>query len=387
VGGANRRSLSRFENLIMRLFLIEIVLLMSVTARLPDALANCFAWGNLVGQSSSVLPKPKFPDPSLWDPWGLAFLPGGAFVVADSYSDKSTIYDGAGNKLWELYIPAPPGSPHYYSAPTGVVANLNSATFVNPLTTHLAQFIYVTIDGTIVGWNTTVANAEIIVDNSAKMSVYYGLTIGNNSKGTFLYLTNFHTGAIDVYDTSFNPVPLGGGSISGNFTDPNLPAGYGPFNIANIRGNLFVTYAPEAGDGINFTFGRNKGYVDVFDTSGRLIRNVASKSHLNAPWGIAEAPINFGSFGGDILIGNFGDGTIGAYDPATVAYRGQLFDAATKKTMAIPGLWALMFGGGQAADPATLYFTARLSETMYSGGFGPITPQTPKQCATGGMPY
>ena len=176
-------------------------------------------------------------------------------------------------------------------------------------------------------------------------------------------------------------------TLSGNFSDPAIPAGFAPFGIANIRGNLFVTYAPQAGDGINFTFGKGKGYFDIFDTNGNLIRRFAGKAHLNSPWAAIEAPTNFGSFGGDILIGNFGDCTISAFDPATGAYKGQIQDAATKKTMAIPGLWALVFGGGLAGDPGTLYFTARLSETMYSGGFGPITPQSAKQCSMGGIPY
>jgi uncharacterized protein (TIGR03118 family) len=359
-----------------------IAILTCLGAEADRAAANCFGWGNLVGYVSTISPKPKLTDIDLYDPWGLAFLPGGSFVIADSFSGKSTTYDGATTK--DLALPP--------SHPTGLVANPNGDFFSG------AQFIYSTIEGTIISWDGSISSTPVVA-KSVSGAVYYGVAIGNNAKGTFLYATNFHTGTIDVFDSSLNSVPLGGSSISGNFSDPKIPGGpscdptkpkttcYAPFGIANIRGNLFVTYAPEAGDGINFTFGKSKGYVDIFDTNGKLIKNFASKKQLNAPWGVVEAPANFNSFGGDILVGNFGDGKISAYDPGNAAYKGQIYDASTKKTMVIAGLWALVFGGAQASDPSTLYFTARLSETMFSGGFSPITPQSATQCAMGGIPY
>ena len=382
----------------MRRLVILIAMLATVPLGVHDAGANCFAWGNLVAQSATI-PVPKFIDLNLSDPWGLAFLPGGSFVVADSYVGKSTLYDGAGISTGAaVQIPRPAGSVKPHSYPTGLVANLNGQSFIK--SGNSKQFIYATIEGTIVGWNPTAdgSNAELIVDNSATGAVYYGLAIGNNTKGSFLYVTNFHTNTIDVFDSSFQPVPLGGASISGNFSDPKIPGGpgcnpnlpkticYAPFGIANIRGNLFVTYAPTK-DMVNFTFGKSEGYVDIFDTNGNLVKSFASKKQLNAPWAVVEAPANFENLGGDILVGNFGDGKISAFDPATAAYKGQLLDANTKTTMAIAGLWALVFGGAQTSDPATLYFTARQSETMFSGSFGPITPQSPMQCATGGVPY
>jgi uncharacterized protein (TIGR03118 family) len=370
-----------------RLWLV-IVILACVGAEADRAAANCFAWGNLVGYVPTISPKPKLTDVDLYDPWGLAFLPGGSFVIADSYSGKSTTYDGTTTQ--DFLLPLPPGLPATH--PSGLVANPNGMFF------NSAQYIYSTIEGTIVSWDGA-SSFVISKNNSTAGAVYYGLAIGNNAKGTFLYATNFHTGTIDVFDSSFNPVPLNGSSITGNFSDPKIPGGpscdptkpkptcYAPFGIANIRGNLFVTFAPEAGDGINFAFGKSRGYVDIFDTNGKLIKQFAAKRQLNAPWGVAEAPANFDTFGGDILVGNFGDGKISAYDPASSAYKGQIYDASTKKTMVIAGLWALVFGGAQASDPSTLYFTARLSETFVSGGFGAITPQTPTQCSMGGIPY
>jgi uncharacterized protein (TIGR03118 family) len=376
----------------MKRIWLLLIILAGLAVKADQAAANCFAWGNLVGYAPTLSPKPKLVDVDLWDPWGMAFLPGGSFVVADSYVGKSTVYDGAGNKSKDFSIPLPMGSALPHSLPTGLVANLNAQLF------NGAQFIYSTIEGTIISWDGT-TSPGVAVDNSANGAVYYGLAIGNNTKGTFLYATNFHTGTIDVFDSSFNSVPLGGSSIAGTFTDPKIPGGatcdptkpkttcYAPFGIANIRGNLFVTYAPQGLDKIQFAFGKSKGYVDIFDTNGKLIKNLASKKQLNAPWGVAEAPANFDTFRGDILVGNFGDGKISAYDPGSAAYKGQLYDASTKKTMVIAGLWALVFGGAQASDPGTLYFTARLSETMFSGGFGPITPQSATQCAMGGIPY
>jgi len=360
---------------------ISAIALLLLAAQRSYAGGNCFAWGNTVGYNSTVSPKPKYVDSDLWDPWGVAFLPGDAYVVADSYNGKSTVYDATGLKKPQvLQLPLPAGSSLPHSYPTGLVANLNSQDFVNPGTSHPIQFIYSTIEGTIVGWSKTLSAPELIVDNSSKLAVYYGAAIGNNVEGEHLYLTNFHSKTIDVFDASFAPVTL-----PGAFTDPGIPAGFAPFGITNIRDNLFVTYAAAAGD--NFKQGKKQGYVDIFDTNGKLVTRFAANTHLNAPWGVVEAPANFGNFGGDILVGNFGDGTINAYDPAKGTYKGSIVDSVTKKPMSIPGLWALFFGGGEAGDPGTLYFTARLSETFFSGGFGPITPQSAKQCSAAVTPY
>jgi uncharacterized protein (TIGR03118 family) len=351
--------------------------------------ANCFAWTNTVGLTG-VTPAPATVDANLVDPWGLAFFPGEPFRISDHGSGISTTYDGSAvPAILSPVVSIPQGvsSSLPGASPTGIVANLTTA-FVNPVTHNPTTFIFATQDGVIAGWNSLDGtNATKIVDNSASGAVYYGLAMGNavgkNVAGMFLYAPNFHTGAIDVFDTNFSPVT----NLDGTFSDRTLPSGFAPFNVVNIRGNLFVTYAQQDSAKATFVAGKNLGYVDVFDTDGKLIKRFASKNKLNAPWGIAEAPLNFGSFGGDILVGNFGDGTIDGFDPVKGANKGQLTDAATKKPIVIAGLWALVFGGAQNSDPATLYYTARFSETMTSGGLGAITAQTAAQCAVGGAPY
>jgi uncharacterized protein (TIGR03118 family) len=207
-------------------------------------------------------------------------------------------------------------------------------------------FIFDTEDGTISGWNfgdVDPRKARLVVDNSAGGSstgaVYKGLAMGVNSSGVILFATNFRSGKVDVFDSSFHPATL-----SGSFSDPGLPSGFAPLGIANIRGNLFVTYALQNSATHDDIAGPGAGFVDVFDTNGNMIERFATREHLNAPWAIAAAPLNFGKFSGDVLIGNFGDGKINAFDPASGSFHGQLKDQG-KKEIVIDGLWALSFGG------------------------------------------
>jgi uncharacterized protein (TIGR03118 family) len=314
-------------------------------------------------------------DPNLLNPWGIAFFPGGPFWISDNNGGVSTLYDGLGNIIpLVVKIPAPPGSTAAAGTPTGIVPNLNSNLFVIPGTTDFSVFIFATEDGTIAAWSDVldVTNAHIVVDNSqggsATGAVYKGLAVGNNATGVFLYATNFRSGKVDVFDSNFNPATL-----SGSFSDPKLPAGAAPFGIANILGNLFVTYAKQNAAKHDPIHGAGLGVVDIFDTNGNLIGRFASGHTLNAPWGVAQAPFNFGPASTDILIGNFGDGTINVFNPLTRKFMGQLPDTSGKP-ITIDGLWALTFGGAQASDPGTLYFDAGPNGEA-DGLFGTLTPQ------------
>src|SRR5262249_25349682 len=203
-----------------------------------------------------------------------------------------------------------------------------------------AVFIFASETGQITGWNPRVplpapsTHAQLGV--TVPGAVFKGLAIANNGSGNFLYAADFHNGQIDVFDSQFHQT-----SLAGSFTDPDLPQGYAPFNIQNLDGKLYVTYAQQDADGQNNVPGKGKGFVDVFDTTGNLLQRVASGGPLNSPWGLALAPDGFGPFGGDLLVGNFGDGHINAYDPAdNFAFRRQLL-GTDGSPVVIPGLWAL----------------------------------------------
>src|SRR5262249_54456437 len=186
-------------------------------------------------------------------------------------------------------------------------------------------------------------------DNSGSGAVYKGLALGANAKGNFLFATNFHADTIDVFDSRFMPATL-----DGSFVDPDLPAGYAPFGIRNVDGDLFVTFAQQNAEKHDDVAGPGHGFVDIFDTDGHLIRRFATRGTLNSPWGITRASFDFGQFSGDILIGDFGDGHINAFDPAG-NFLGQLQNPRGE-SIKIDGLWSLTFGGALKSDPDTLYF-------------------------------
>ncbi len=288
-------------------------------------------------------------DPNLLNAWGITSFPGGPFWISDNNSGLSTLYDGLGNIIsLVVHIPAPAGLSANGGTPTGIVAQTNPTLFLIPGTSDSALFIFAAEDGTIATWNNVLdlMNARIVVDNSrggsSNSAVYKGLALGNNASGSFLYATNFRSGKIDVFDSTFSPAKL-----SGSFNDPNRPADAAPFGIANITGNLIVTYAKQDAAKHDDVAGAGLGWVDIFDTSGNLIETLAKRGSLNAPWGIAEAPFNFGRFSNAILIGNFGDGRINAYNPITRMFVGQLSDSS-KHPIMIDGLWALSSGAPKA---------------------------------------
>ncbi len=299
-------------------------------------------------------------DPNLVNAWGIAFNPNAFVWIADNGTGKATLYDGAGEPQ-ALVVTVPlPASVSGASTPTGIVFNSSSDFMVSKGdTSGAAAFIFTTEDGTISGWSPGVdpTNAILKVDNSGSGAVYKGITIAGNGTAHFLYATNFHNGTVDVFDSTFHPATL-----SGSFSDPTIPDGFAPFGIQNLGGDIYVTYAKQDADKHDDVKGKGFGYVNVFDSNGNLIRRVASKGKLNAPWGLAMAPANFGKFSNRLLVGNFGDGKINAVDVATGRAVGTL-QVSRGKDLTIDGLWGLSFGNGVRDQPTdVLFFTAGPNE-------------------------
>jgi len=335
------------------------------------AAAPTFTQTNLV---SDVPGMAKITDPNLVNPWGMALGVNSGFWISDNGSGKGTTYDGTGQ-------PIPSGSPLVVTipgpgnkgqgTPTGVATNdttgfVISAGGVSAPSTQL----FSTEDGTIAGWNSSVnaTKAVIAVDNSASGAVYKGLAIGFNGSGAFLFATNFHAGTVDVFDSKFQPVHSGG-----MFKDPHLPSGYAPFGIAAINSKLYVTYALQDVDKKDDVAGAGNGFIDIFDTEGNLQGRFTSQGPLNSPWGMAWAPFEgFGKFDNTLLVGNFGDGSINAFDFDSGEFVGKVSNASNTP-INIPGVWALQFGLGVAgASSNTLFFTAGIASEKH-GLFGSLT--------------
>ena len=290
-------------------------------------------------------------DTHLVNPWGIAFSATSPFWISDNGTGLSTLYNGAGQPfpvVSPLVVTVPTesgGAPP--SSPTGVVFS-GTASFGG------ASFIFATEEGVIASWrgaNGTTAIRE--VDNSPSGAIYKGLAIA----GATLYAADFHNGKIDVFDGNFTQIfPAGG------FTDPNLPSGFAPFNIQNIGGKLYVTYAKQDASGEDDVAGAGNGFVDVFDANGNLQQRLISNGPLNSPWGLALAPGGFGEYSNALLVGNFGDGTINAFDPLLGTALGVLEDI-NGDPLINRGLWGLAFGNGaQGTQPNILYFTAGIPD-------------------------
>ncbi len=296
-------------------------------------------------------------DPNLVNAWGLVSGPTTPWWISDNGTGRSTLYSVGTATVPAVFVV--PGAGGGQSAPTGMVFNGGTSFVVtNSGGTSAARFIFSSEDGTISGFRG--GPIVIAVDSSASGAVYKGLAIASTATGDFLYATNFHAGTVDVFDSHFNPVHM-----TGAFADPDLPAGYAPFGIQNIGGTIYVTYALQDADQHDDVPGEGHGFVNAFDTGGNLIRRVASKGELNSPWGLALAPADFGTFSNDLLVGNFGNGRVHAFDPGSLEgngefqHRGPLHSAAGPP-IAIDGLWALGFGKGAANNGPTntLFFTA-----------------------------
>lgn len=290
----------------------------------PAAVAGFYQQTNLVTSAT---------DPDLINPWGISSSAGSPFWVSDNGTGKSTLYNSLGVKQG-LVVSMPLGDPI-----TGQVFN-GTASFNGD------TFLFASEAGNIDGWRgalgTTAQNLFSVTD-----AVYKGLAI-STAKDT-LYAANFHAGTIDVFDSA---------GKTGSFADPTAPAGYAPFNIQNIGGTLFVTFAVQDGTGHDDIPGLGNGLVDVFDPVTHAFTRLISNGVLNSPWGLALAPAAFGAFAGDLLIGNFGDGIINAFDPITGASLGVLADASNNPLVNL-GLWGLKVGnGGNGGSPDALYLTA-----------------------------
>lgn len=310
-------------------------------------------------------------DPNLVNPWGIAFGVTNPVWVANQGSGTSTIYNGFGVQAPLIVtIPSAP-SVGGLGKPTGIVFNNtpNFAITSNGVTAN-AAFIFATEDGTISAWAPipNLTKAIIAVDNSATGAVYKGLARGANGKAAFLYAANFSAGKVDVFDGTFKPV-----TTAGAFIDPFLPAGYAPFNVQNLRGNIYVTYAKQDATKRDVVKGEGLGIVNVFDADGKFIRRVATGGPLNAPWGLVITPANFGKFSNELLVGNFGDGTINAYDLDSDLFRGQLHGEGCKP-ITIDGLWALAFGNGFNNQPTDVLFFTAGPDNEKHGIYGTLEP-------------
>jgi uncharacterized protein (TIGR03118 family) len=319
----------------------------AVTAALASpALAGSYHVRRLV---SDVPGQAEQTDSHLVNGWGIAFNPFGFVWVADNGTGVSTLYDGNGIPQ-SLVVTIPGGKP------TGIVYSGSNTDFIVSANgkSGPARFLFATENGTIAAWAPAVdpTNAITVVPNTSG-AIYKGLTLGSDGSRFLLYAADFHNNRIDVFDTNFARV-----TIPGAFTDSNVSDTYGPFNVQNIGGAIYVAYAKADDDREDEVAGRGNGIVDIFDAKGRLVRRFYKGGPLNAPWGMALAPADFGEFAGRLLIGNFGDGTISAFDAASGKKVGILSDA-NGDPIVIPGLWGIGFGNGLQNQPtSTLFFAA-----------------------------
>jgi len=345
---------------------LTLALLVAGAAAGNAAAPNIYTVTNLV---SDVPGEAAHVDPNLVNAWGLAAGPTTPWWVADNETDVSTLYTGDGDAI--------PLVVQVEGAPTGLVFNGGPNFVVSDGAGNSgpSRFMFATESGTIRGWNPSVpppppsTESFVVVDRSDVEANYKGLAIASTPDGDFIYAADFHNARVDVFDGGFNLV-----TNPGAFVDPRIPHGFAPFGIQNIGGQIFLAYAKQDAEAEDEVAGQGLGFVDRFDTGGTFLGRVASRGQLNAPWGLALAPASFGRFGGDLLVGNFGDGKINAYargPNGTFAYRGAL-RGTDGEALSIDGLWALGFGNDAAAGPAgTLFFTAGPDDEEH-GLFGKI---------------
>ncbi|MCU1339669.1 MAG: hypothetical protein JWO19_5250 [Bryobacterales bacterium] len=326
--------------------------------------ANVYVQHNFV---SDIPGMADVTDPNLVDPWGVSFSAASPFWISNAGKSNATLYNGSGT-ITPLVVSIPAGAKGTArSSPSGQVNN-NTTVFLLP-TGARSSFIFATEDGTISAWSAGAAST-VMVDNSGGGAAYEGLAIGNSSIGGALYAANFNSGKIDVFDGKWAPATL-----PGSFQDPGLPSGFAPFNIWNLGGKLYVMYAKQNDAKKRDVAGAGNGFVNVFDQDGVFQKRLISNSLLNSPWGVAIAPATWGAFGGAVLVGNFGDGRINAFDATTGASLGTLQDK-NGQSIVNSGLWTITFGnGGSGGDPNTLYFTAGIQNETH-GLFGAIAPPT-----------
>ena len=320
---------------------------------------------NLVSNLAGIA---RFQDTRLVNPWGIVLGPRSLFQIADNGTGLSTSYTAKGQpQPQSITIPLPPGSTASNAAPTGIVFNRTKDFVVHANgKASIAVFIFSTEDGTISAWDPRVdrTHAILVVDRSkvGAGAVYKGLASGRSNGHNLLFATNFRAGAVEVFNANFNFVR--------SFTDPFVPQGFAPFGIQNINGLLFVTFAKQDAAKHDDVAGPGNGFVDVFNTSGHLLKRLISRGVLNSPWGLTLAPSNFGPFSNDLLVGNFGDSTINAFNARTGKFEGTIRGKNGKplgvddNPLGSKGLWGLIFGDGTRTGGSrnTLFFTAGIDD-------------------------
>jgi uncharacterized protein (TIGR03118 family) len=338
---------------------------------------NDFHQTNLVsdlpGQGAALV------DPTLKNPWGLAASATSPLWVSDNNSGLAPLYsiNAGGTSVTKLgltvTVPGGRASTSDGSSPDGQVFNGTSGFVVTSAAgSGPAAFIFDSESGQITAWNPaadpiSAGSSTATLEYSSPTAVYKGLAIAPTDQGTFLYAANFNSGTVDVFNSSFQPV-----SLLGSFSDPRMPDGYAPFGIQEINGLLYVTYAKQDAAKHDDVAGPGRGFVDIFTTNGLLVTRLASRGVLDAPWGLAQAPAGFGAFGGDLLIGNFGNGRISAFNPITGRFAGQLVNEQ-HQPITIDGLWGLRFGTANTGGTGTLLFSAG-PNNQADGLLGSINP-------------
>jgi uncharacterized protein (TIGR03118 family) len=346
------------------------------TAPTPPALAQDAAPGKGLGhyvQRNLVSDLPnaaELLDADLVNAWGLTFGPATPAWISDNGTDVATLYSGAVGNTPVAKVPLTVTIPG--GAPTGAVFNDSTGFVVSSgASSGSARFLFSSEAGIISGWNPAVpppppsTQAQIAV--TVPGAIFKGLAIADTASGRRIYATDFHNAKVDVWDESFTPV-----TNPPAFQDPAIPTGFAPFGIQALNGEIVVTYAKQDADAEDDVAGPGNGFVDIYDTAGNLLRRFAARGALDSPWGIAQAPSDFGRASGALLIGNFGDGRINAYDPTSGKFLGALRREHGER-LTIDGLWALQFGNGVIGTPQTLLFTAGPADESH-GLFGEITP-------------
>ena len=338
----------------------------------------------LVVDKEEVVAVSTTVDANLQNPWGIAVAPGLPFWIADNNSNMATLYSGTGEIETQevtgsanIGVAIPASAAGVPANPTGQVYNGNGGFLITTSSgQETALFIYDGEGGTIAAWAkdsgaTAVTAYDDGVVNGADHAVYKGLALGTVDGAQYLYATDLHNNKIDVFDANFSKPA----AMQGKFIDPGMPTGFAPFGIMPVNGQLFVTYAMQDSAKHDEVTGAGLGYVDIFDFSGNFISRFASAGSLNAPWGIAVAPAGFATLEGDVLIGNFGDGTINIFTPNGTSLATSVGPVMTSngQALAFPGLWSLAFGNGDSDKPlTTLFYTAGFA-SQTDGVFGSIT--------------
>jgi uncharacterized protein (TIGR03118 family) len=345
----------------------------SLPAGISAAAPSFYTQHNLV--SDGFIPA-DHTDPQLVNAWGIAFNPTGVWWVNAAESGISALYDKNGVVSPMLPFANIPGANDVPNGanPTGIVFSGGMDFVVSDGTSSgPARFMFASEDGTISAWSPVVPppppshQAHVVINDSDEGANYKGLALASTPDGDRLYATDFHNNRIEVYDGNFDDA-----DITGDFHDSQIPDGFAPFGIAAINGKIYVTFAKQDADAEDDVAGAHLGYIDVFDTDGHLLKRLVKKGKLNAPWGMALAPSNFGKFSNMLLVGNFGDGRIHAYDPNTGKFKGTM-RSAPGHPIEIQGLWGLGFGNGGDAGPTNTLFFAAGPGGEEHGLFGSLT--------------